>query len=85
MVQSQVEKILHSDRDLRDSPEYKKEQKKKKQEAFLENVEKITGKKPVTLKEQYEINGKSYTVQQLKDMGYTEDQLKEAQANGTIK
>ncbi len=52
----------------------------------------VGGQKPVTkkqpiqvkLKESYSINGKSYTVQQLKDMGYTEDKIKEAISLGNI-
>ena len=40
---------------------------------------------PVTLKSSYEIEGKSYTLDDLKKMGYTEEQLKEAVKMGNIK
>ena len=47
--------------------------------------EKIKAQKPVTLKESYKVGDKDYTLDALKKMGYTEAQIKQAIANGTLK
>lgn len=48
------------------------------------NPEKKSKKETTELKDSYNINGKSYSLQQLKDLGYTEDQIKEAVKLGNI-
>ncbi len=91
-VRDEINKIVNDTKpefkNYQDAQARKAEDEKRKSQEYIDMMsgkkKKPVVKPPVTLKSNYKINGKDYSLDDLKKMGYTEDQLKEAQANGTI-
>lgn len=64
---------------------YRKRAKEAKAQGYGKQGQSPDEKKDVSLKSSYNVNGKDYTLDDIKKMGYTDDQIKEAVRLGNLK